>query len=77
MNVIMTTCNFSPLEYTTDKDRVVNNIRVEATRPDIMRGENAAIVSEAASIWARRYFLWLLAAAVFIVNMMTGNLLFG
>lgn len=75
MDVIMNTCNFSPLKYTTDKDRVVNNVRVEATPPGIMQGENAGVASGAALIDGRRYRLWLFAAAASIVNMMTGNIL--
>ncbi|KAJ6780936.1 hypothetical protein PWT90_09184 [Aphanocladium album] len=45
MNVIMTTCKFASEQYSPDKDKVVNNVQVQATPPKAVWGQNAGVAS--------------------------------
>lgn len=54
MDVILSTCNFSTLNYTTSKDALVDNVRVQATLPSAAWGENAALDGAAARIGGSR-----------------------
>ncbi|KAJ4144522.1 hypothetical protein LMH87_003403 [Akanthomyces muscarius] len=49
MDVIMTTCKFSSEQYSPDKDKVVNNIQVQATPPKAVWGQNAGVASGGAA----------------------------
>ncbi len=73
----MSTCNFTPIEYTADKDRVVNNIRVHATAPAIVWGENAGVTSDAAASTGVCAFLVWLFAAVLTTELRLINTLMG
>lgn len=49
--IIMSTCKFSPLDYTPANDSVVDNIRIKATPPSAgVWGQNAAIKSSAIAV---------------------------
>ncbi|KND89664.1 hypothetical protein TOPH_05654 [Tolypocladium ophioglossoides CBS 100239] len=47
MHVIMSTCNFPPLDYTPSKDSEANNIDVVASAPSAVWGQKAGVASEA------------------------------
>lgn len=49
MDVIMTTCKFTSEQYSPDKDKVVNNIQVQATPPKVVWGHNAGVASGGAA----------------------------
>ncbi|OAR02824.1 hypothetical protein LLEC1_07719 [Akanthomyces lecanii] len=49
MDVIMNTCRFSAEQYSPDKDKIVNNIQVQATPPKAVLGQNAGVTSGAAA----------------------------
>ncbi len=49
MDVIMTTCRFASEQYSPDKDKVVNNIQVQATPPKSVWGQNAGVASGGAA----------------------------
>lgn len=39
----MNACKFAPQSYSPDKDKVVNNVRVQATPPKTVWGQNAGV----------------------------------
>ncbi|KAJ3497547.1 hypothetical protein NLG97_g1812 [Lecanicillium saksenae] len=45
MDVIMTTCKFASEQYSPDKDKVVNNVQVQATPPKAVWGQNAGVAN--------------------------------
>ncbi|EGX97025.1 hypothetical protein CCM_01684 [Cordyceps militaris CM01] len=48
MSVIMTTCKFASAQYSPDKDKVAENIHVQATPPQAVLGQNAGVTSAGA-----------------------------
>lgn len=42
----MTQCNFSQRDYAPSSDAVVNNLRVNAERPDIPEGANVTLIND-------------------------------
>lgn len=61
----MSTCKFTPIQYTPDKDKVVSNVQVQATPPVIVWGENAGVASDGAiTTGVCGFLLWLFAATL-------------
>lgn len=50
MDVIMTTCKFASQSYSPDKDKLVNNVRVQATPPKTVWGQNAGVESAGSTL---------------------------
>lgn len=48
MDVIMTGCKFASESYTPDKDKVVNNVRVQAKPATPVLGQNTGVENSAA-----------------------------
>ena len=46
METVMTQCNFSQREYTPSSDSVVDNLRVNAERPDIPEAAKFTLIND-------------------------------
>ncbi|KAM4063954.1 hypothetical protein HRG_007041 [Hirsutella rhossiliensis] len=68
LNVIMSTCNFTSLQYVDGNENIVENIRVSATRPTVVGSQNGVVsrAPQTASLGASSALYLVMAAAILI-----------